>query len=151
MVHFPSGIICLLRNYNIPIPIPLSPLFPGASLQTDQSGLGYVNISSKILIIQGIALLIFLLVLFIQQFLLLLLLLLFSLLLLLFSFVFTTFCWGHLQIILHRQCSSQCAQRICLSLSWHMRSSPLYCGVSACPAKCNDAISRSFCFSNTHI
>lgn len=73
MVHFPSGGICLLRKCNIPVSIPLSPLFPGAILQAGQSGLGYVNIQSKTHIIQRIALRIFLLVLLFNSLLLLLL------------------------------------------------------------------------------
>lgn len=124
MVHFPSGGICLLRICNIPVSIPLSPLFPGAILQTGQSGLGYVNILSKTHITQRITLRIFLLVLLFNSLLLLLLQLL-----MIFFFFFTTICWGYLQITLHRQGSSQCAQRIWLLLSCHIRSFLLYCGV----------------------
>lgn len=144
MVHFPSGGICLLRICNIPVSIPLSPLFPGAILQTGQSGLGYVNILSKTHITQRIALRIFLLVLLFNS----LLLLLLQLLMIFFYHnllrLFTNYApqAGFLTV---------CPNNLALTIMPHQKFSIILWGSFACPAKCNDTTSRSFCLPNPHI
>lgn len=138
MVHFPSGGICLLRNCNIPVPIALSPSFPGAIIQTSQSGRGYVNISSKPHVIQGIGLLIFLLVLLVHS--------------LFFCYYYS--CWFlnfySFYHCLPRLLSDQVPQAGLLT-GCHIRSSLWCCGgSSAYPAKCKEAASGPFCLPSSH-
>lgn len=114
MVRFVNGRIYLLRKCSSPVTVSLSPLFQGAILQTSQLSLGYINISSKTHIIQGLVLLIFLLELLFNS--------LFCCYYCHWWVLANTFCCGYLEVRPHRQGSSQCAQSIWPSLLCHIRS-----------------------------